>query len=54
MVLKEKICDMLKNLEQRIILFFKKGKDKQKAKDINWLKKLIDGLVPLGKEWNIF
>jgi DNA-directed RNA polymerase I subunit RPA2 len=45
MILKEKITDMLNNLEQKITLFFKKGKDKLKAKDINWLKKLIDGLV---------
>ena len=54
MVLKEKICDMLKNLEQKITLFFKKGKDKQKAKDINWLKKIIDGLFPLGKRIEYF
>ena len=54
MVLKEKIEDMLRNLEQKIILFLKKGKEKQKIKDINYLKRLIDGLIPLGKRMEYF
>ena len=54
MVLKEKIEDMLRNLEQKIILFLKRGKERQKIKDINFLKRLIDGLVPLGKRMEYF
>ena len=45
---------MLRNLEQKIILFLKRGKEKQKIKDINFLKKLIDGLIPLGKRMEYF
>lgn len=54
MVLKEKIEDMFRNLEQKLNIVFKKGKEKQKIKDINWLKKMIDGLVPLGKRMEYF
>ena len=54
MVLKEKIEDMLRNLEQKIILFLKKGKEKKKIKDINFLKRMIDGLIPLGKRMEYF
>ena len=54
MVLKEKIEDMLRNLEQKIILFLKKGKEKKKIKDINFFKRLIDGLIPLGKRMEYF
>lgn len=54
MVLKEKIEDMMRNLEQKIVLFLKKGKDKQKIRDINWIKKVIDGLIPLGKRMEYF
>ena len=55
MVLKEKIEDMLRNLEQKITQFFKtKRKDKIKAKDINWIKKVIDGLIPISKRMEYF
>ena len=54
MVLKEKIEDMLRNLEQKITLFLKKGKEKKKIKDINFLKRMIDGLIPLGKRMEYF
>ena len=54
MVLKEKIEDMMRTLAMKITQYFQKGKDKQKIKDINWLKKMIDGLIPLGKKMEYF
>jgi DNA-directed RNA polymerase I subunit RPA2 len=35
-------------------LFFARIKEKQKIKDINYLKRLIDGLIPLGKRMEYF
>ena len=54
MVLKEKIEDMFRNLKQKIVLFLSKSKEKSKLKDVNFLKKIFDGLVPLGRRMEYF
>ncbi|MCQ2817488.1 MAG: DNA-directed RNA polymerase I subunit RPA2 [archaeon] len=54
MILKEKIEDMMRNIQQKIIVGLKKMKNKKKMKEINWLKALVDGLNPLGKRMEYF
>ena len=54
MVLKEKIEDMMVSLQNKIEIFLKKGKDKAKVREISWLKKTIDGLIPIGKKMEYF
>ena len=54
MVLKEKIEDMLRNIEQKLIIMIKKSTNKQKIKDINIIKKVIDSIPSLGKRMEYF
>ena len=54
MVLKEKIEDMLRNIEQKITLMLKKSTNKQKIKDINTIKKIIDSIPSLGRRMEYF
>lgn len=54
MVLKEKLEEVLQTLKLKMSKILQRHQDTKKIRDINFIKKQFDGLVPIGKKMEYF